>query len=192
MVRDVIALRLASYQLAVSSAIICSRSERLRGLALDSALDFSPRELPRETVKQLNCRQGTTRRALNSSLTLIARRGWKGTEWLKCASLSLTHICVNGTQRGLTRLLYCQFYITNRMLCVQLGVVHKFNLFHVRFTSYGVHIEQVFLVVQLNWNRFAGLRNRMFSSPQIYKRIETLQGINHCIENVGIQYKHTM
>ena len=78
------------------------------------------------------------------------------------------------------------------MLCVQLGVVHKFNLFHVRFTSYGVHIEQVFLDVQLNWNRFAGLRNRMFSSPQIYKRIETLQGINHCIENVGIQYKHTM
>ena len=62
------------------------------------------------------------------------------------------------------------------IFCVQLGVVHKFNLFHVRFTNYGVHIEQVFLDVQLNWNLFAGLRNKMFSSPQIYKRIETLQG----------------
>ena len=62
------------------------------------------------------------------------------------------------------------------IFCVQLGVVHKFNLLYVGFTSYGVHIEQVFLDVQLNWNLFAGLRNKMFSSPQIYKRIETLQG----------------
>ena len=66
LIRVVSDVKLVSYQLAVSSAIICSRSEKLRGLALDSALDFSPRELPRETIKQLKCRQRTTRGALNS------------------------------------------------------------------------------------------------------------------------------
>ena len=75
LIRVVSDVKLVSYQLAVYSAIICSRSEKLRGLALDSALDFSPRELPRETVKQLKCRQGTTRGALNSSLIFITRRG---------------------------------------------------------------------------------------------------------------------